>query len=166
MKCAVLFSSLLLALDCSGQGAASGVSAQAQQATVEVAPLGFRVNVKLSDQAMQKLVQSKETIIVAGYLSGNPKKGAAKKYIDEMGLINLGEIRNEVAPGESANFGEVRLPQKLLAQTDGRDPELNINVFSGRRSSENNLLDCSFHEAGLKATQGHSIDITCKLIGE
>jgi hypothetical protein len=133
---------------------------------VVVAPPGFRVNVKLSDKAMQKLVQSKETIIVAGYISGNPKKGAAKKYADETGMINLGEIRCEIVPGESASFGEVKLPRELLAHTDGQDPGLNINVFSGRRSSVDNLLDCSFYEAGLKATQGRSIDITCKLIGE
>jgi len=165
MKRTVLFSSLLLALACSGQRAASGFYAP-QQATAAVAPLGLRVNVKLSDKAMQKLVQSKETIIVAGYLSGNPKKHAAKKYVDEMGMINLGEFRNEIVPGESADIGEVKLPPERLAQTDGKDPELNINVFSGRRSSVDNLLDCSFYEAGLKATQGRSIDITCKLIGE
>jgi hypothetical protein len=41
-----------------------------------------------------------------------------------------------------------------------------INVYSGRKSSPDNLLDCGIYEGPLKAVQSQSIPISCKIIGE
>ncbi len=50
---------------------------------------------------------------------------------------------------------------------DGQQgPQLLINVYSGRKSSPNNLLDCGIYEGSFQAIQGQSIPIACKLIGE
>jgi hypothetical protein len=49
---------------------------------------------------------------------------------------------------------------------DSQGLQLLINVYSGRKSSPNNLLDCGIYEGALKAIQGQSIPISCKLIGE
>jgi hypothetical protein len=44
-------------------------------------------------------------------------------------------------------------------------PQLHISVYSGRRSSEDNLLDCDLYQDDLaKAAAG--IPILCGLIGE
>jgi len=170
MKCPWILAALLLfGVGCRDQhtnAAQKAAPPPAAPAVVQQDPHGFKVNITLSEKARQTLVQSKETIIVAGYASGTPKQGALKKYVNEMGTINLGEIRAEIAPGESASFGDVALLKDHLEQTDGQDPELLINVFSGRKSSENNLLDCGIYQGGLHALQGHATDISCKLIGE
>jgi hypothetical protein len=130
------------------------------------APAGFTVKVTYSQKAMDKLVASKETVIVAGYLSGFPTPGTPKKFVDDMGELGLGQVNQEIAPGATAAFGDVKLDQAMLKWVDKQGPQLLINVYSGRKSSPNNLLDCGIYEGPLAAIQGQSIPISCKLIGE
>lgn len=127
---------------------------------------GFSVAVTLSDKAMEKLKASKETVIVAGYVAGDPKKGALKKYIDSIGQVDLTVVKAEVNPGEIARITEIKVKQNLLDQIDRNATQLLINVYSGRKSSENNLLDCGIYEGPLKAIPSDPIAISCKLIGE
>jgi hypothetical protein len=54
----------------------------------------------------------------------------------------------------------------MMKWVDSSRPQLLINVYSGRKSSPNNLLDCGIYEGSLAAIQGQSIPISCKLIGE
>jgi hypothetical protein len=127
---------------------------------------GFSVSVTLSEKAKAKLLLGHETIIVAGYLNGQPKKSAPRKLIDEEGQIDLGVVKSEIQPGQVAKFGEVRMNQDALAWVDANGPQLLINVYSGRKSSKDNLLDCGLYEGPLKSIQGATIPISCKLIGE
>jgi hypothetical protein len=128
---------------------------------------GFSVAVTLSEKAKAKLLQSHETVIVAGYLTGDPKKGTPKKLIDEMGQLNLGEVKSEVQPGEVAKFGEVKIMKKeAFAWVDSNGVQILINVYSGRKSSQDNLLDCGLYEGALRPVQETTIPISCKLIGE
>jgi hypothetical protein len=151
-----------------GQPISDGPLAHAQEASHTAIPEfpGFGVRVTLSEKAEAKLTASKETIIVAGYLTGYPKKQAAKKYIDEMGQVGLGTIKVEIQPGQVAHFGEVKMKKDALAQIDVNGPQLLINVYSGRKSSKDNLLDCGIYEGALKPVEGTTILIACKLIGE
>jgi hypothetical protein len=126
---------------------------------------GFALDVTYSENATKLLIEKKETVIAAAYLSAAPKPGALKKYVDPIGEVGLGECTVEAAPDESLRFGEILLDKAALAQSDGK-PQLLINVFSGRKSSENNLLDCGIFEGDLKPVQGKSLPIACKLIGE
>jgi hypothetical protein len=164
---------LLAALGCSRQPPASAEHSEAvspqqnrEPATATSGLAGFTVNVSLSEKARRKLIESKETVIVAGFFTGNPKPGALKQYVSEMDQVDLGEIKAEVAPGEKATFQAIDLKKDAFEQTDKQDPQLLINVFSGRKSSQNNLLDCGIYEGPLKPVQGGSIPISCKLIGE
>lgn len=142
--------------------------AHAQEASHTAIPefSGFDVQVTLSEKAKARLTTNKETIIVAGYLAGDPKKQAAKRYIDEMGQVSLGTIKSEVQPGQVAHFGEVKMKKDALAQIDVNGPQLLINVYSGRKSSKDNLLDCGIYEGALKPVEGTTIAVACKLIGE
>jgi hypothetical protein len=54
----------------------------------------------------------------------------------------------------------------VLKWFDTQGVQLLINVYSGRKSSPNNLLDCGIYEGPMQAVQGKSIPISCKLIGE
>jgi hypothetical protein len=45
-------------------------------------------------------------------------------------------------------------------------PMLNVNVFSARWTSEDNLIDCGFLDAPMAELAAAPQSITCKLIGE
>jgi hypothetical protein len=141
-----------------------------QQAIKPAAPAssaGFSVNVTYSQKASSTLAAGKETVIVAGYLYGFPVQGTPKKYVDHMGQISVGDdIKQEISPGAVATFGSIKFDEAMLKWMDSQGPQIVINVYSGRKSSPNNLLDCGFYEGPLKAIQGTSLPISCKLIGE
>jgi len=130
------------------------------------APVGFTVKVTFSQKAMDKLVPSKETVIVVGYLYGFPKAGTPKRDIDEVGQVDLGEVKQEIAPAALATFDRVKPDQALMKWINDQGLQILINVYSGRKSSPNNLLDCGIYEGPLAAVQGQSIPISCKLIAE
>ncbi len=147
--------------------------AVAQQPSAKPAPPvttvpGFSVSITYSQKAMQTLIARKETVIAAAYLAGYPIKGTPKKYVDDEGKVDIGvgEITAEVAPGAIATFKSIPLDPALVKWIDSRGPELLINVYSGRKSSPDNLLDCGIYEGSLKAIQGQTIPISCKMIGE
>jgi hypothetical protein len=164
---------LLLLISVAGVATHSRVLAQ-QQNTKSVAPgpapaaalTSFTVKVTYSQKAMDTLVAGKETVIVAGYLTASPIPGTPKQYVDHVGEIGLGEVDREIAPGAIATFGNVKPTPAMMKWVDSSGPQLLINVYSGRKSSPNNLLDCGIYEGSLAAVQGQSIPISCKLIGE
>ena len=140
--------------------------AQQQNATPEP-PARFSVRVTYSQKASETLAAKSETVIVAGYLYGFPKKGTPKKYIDHMGQIGIGDdVHQEIIPGAVATFGAIKLDQAMLQWLDSQGPQILINVYSGRKSTPNNLLDCGIYEGPLAAVQGQTVPISCKLIGE
>ena len=126
----------------------------------------FKVTLTYSPKAMQTLVSRKETVIVVGYLYGFPKPGTPKRDIDEIGQVDLGEVKQEIAPGATAIFDTIQPDAALAKWIDSHGLQLLINVYSGRKSSPNNLIDCGLYEGPLKDVQGKSIPIACKMIGE
>ncbi|MFY9746953.1 MAG: hypothetical protein WA891_09165 [Acidobacteriaceae bacterium] len=155
---------LLLALPTPGSQAAQ----QSTPPNAAVAPEfpGFTVKLTFSENASKTLIARKETVVVAAYLYGDPKPGAPKRYVDEMGQVNLGEVDSEVAPDKDAPFQDFKLKKDALLQLETHGPQLLINAFSGRKSSPDNLLDCGIYEGPLKTAAQANIKIACKLIGE
>jgi len=164
---------LVLLISVAGVATHSRVLAQ-QQNTKSAAPgpapaaalTGFTVKVTYSQKAMDKLVAGKETVIVVGYLYGFPKQGTPKRDVDHVGQVDLGEAKQEIAPAATATFDRVKPDQALVKWVNDQGLQILINVYSGRKSSPNNLLDCGIYEGSLAAVQGQSIPIACKLIGE
>jgi hypothetical protein len=160
---------LVLLIPVAGVATHSQVFAQQQTtkpATPAAAVFNFTVKITYSAKAMATLVAGKETVIVAGYLTASPIAGTPKQYVDRMGEIGLGEVDREIAPGAIATFSNVKPTVAMMKWVDSQGPQLLINVYSGRKSSPNNLLDCGIYEGSLAAIQGQSIPISCKLIGE
>jgi hypothetical protein len=160
---------LVLVISVAGVATHCRVHAQqgnAKPVTPASALTSFTVKVTYSQKAMDTLVAGKETVIVAGYLTASPIPGTPKQYVDHVGEIGLGEVQREIAPGAIATFNNVKPTQSMMKWVDSSGPQLLINVYSGRKSSPNNLLDCGIYEGSLAAVQGQSIPISCKLIGE
>lgn len=158
--------SVLLLLVAAALGPAFGQQPAAKPAAPVPTVPGFTVTITYSQKAMATLAAVKETVIVADYLYGFPRKGTPKRLVDEMGQVDMGEVKDEVAPGAPATFARIKLNPAMTQWFDGQGLQLLINVYSGRKSSPNNLLDCGIYEGPLKAIQGQSIPIACKLIGE
>lgn len=159
---------LVLLISTAGLSPLSLASAQQPPAKPlsPAATFSFTVKITYSQKAMDTLVAAKETVIVAGYLSASPIPATPKKYVDRMGEIGLGDVQKEIAPGAMATFDGVKPTPAMMKWVNSSGPQLLINVYSGRKSSPNNLLDCGIYEGSLVAVQGQSIPISCKLIGE
>ncbi len=156
---------LLMALAPPASGQTASSQAKSKPPATVPAP-GFTVNVTYSAKALETLNARKETVIVAAYVDANPKKGIPPKLVAEDGQIALADKRIEIKPGESAVFDKLNLNATTLKYVDDYGPELLINVFSGRRSSGDNLLDCGIEQGPLKDYANKTLTINCKLIAE
>jgi hypothetical protein len=91
----------------------------------------FSVSVRLSDAANKKLVESKETIIVAGYFAGHPKQGTERRYLDiKSGEVDLGDVEAEIHPGETAAFNDLKLNPDALEVSSIRTGQTFSSVLS------------------------------------
>ena len=127
---------------------------------------GFQVKVAFSPKATQDLARRKETIVVFGYLYGLPKPLTPRPpHVTDMGEIGLGDFKTEVKPGETARFPELNVNRSALTQIAG-PPHVLVNVVSGRRSTHDNLLNCSIYQGELRKVQKQDLPIQCKLIAE
>jgi hypothetical protein len=127
----------------------------------------FGVNVQLSEAASKNLIDNKETIIVSGDFTGHPKQGTETRYLDiKSGDVVLGDVKQEIRPGETAIFDQLNLNRDALARIESQSPHILINVYSGRRSSKDNLLDCDYYDGSFESVRGRTIDIRCQMIEE
>ena len=127
----------------------------------------FSVDVLLSDAARKKLIDSKETIIVSGDFTGHPKQGTEARYLDiKSGDVDLGIVKQEIDPGETAIFNELNLNPDALARIDSQGPHILISVYSGRRSAKDNLLRCEYYDGSFASIRARTIAIRCQLITE
>ena len=56
-------------------------------------------------------------------------------------------------------------PATLQYVKDGKEQVL-INVFTGRRSSQDNLIACDIFQDDVKLAEANGVKIACKLISE
>lgn len=134
----------------------------AQAGQVKVAP--FAVNVTLTEAARQRLASPKETIIVSVSVSGEPQKNSSIK-VNETGLVDLVNQQVELSKAGRAQFNSLFVPVSTVNQLASKDYKVNVNVFSGRRSSQDNLLACDFFDGKISKIQP-GIMLKCGLIGE
>ena len=127
---------------------------------------GFTIHITYSAKALQTLQSRHETVIAAAYLLGHPKPHAPKRLIDEEGRIDFDTLHREILPGADAVFTSFTLDKTTLGYLDAQGPQLLINVYSGRKSSQFNLLACGLYEGSLAKVANQTLQIACNLIGE
>ncbi|GAA4042692.1 hypothetical protein GCM10022409_30800 [Hymenobacter glaciei] len=125
----------------------------------------FAVEVRLSDKANQELAARKETIIVAAYLEGVPaRNNPSLVNRTKEGGLRIGEARVELRTGRTAKFAGIRFARPLYDQLGDKDLNVLVNVFSGRKSTENNLLSCTIIQEKIGALAGQTRLVTGHLI--
>ncbi|MBK8043389.1 MAG: hypothetical protein IPK21_12485 [Haliscomenobacter sp.] len=124
----------------------------------------FEIEVSNSVKTNQMLTKQKETVLVLAYFFGEPKD---EKDMDEVGQLQI--INKEVeltGDARIARFSGIKFSKQVYEKLADKDLRVLINVVSGRRSSDDNLLDCGLMD--LKASQfmDKRFLIGCKLIEE
>ena len=128
-------------------------------------PFAFTVEVMLSDEAAALLAASGETVVVDATFFGDPAADAGAALINEVGQIDLGRREVEIPGAGTAAFGGADLRLDRLDAVAG-EPQVNVNVYSGRRSEEDNLLDCGFFQDAVGVATRAPVALACRLLSE
>lgn len=125
----------------------------------------FSIEVKLSPKAEAKLLAGKETVIVAAWFSGLPKDTMSKEYA-ESGAMFIKSSEIELSNTRTANFDGIKFSRAAYDSLASKDISVLVNVFSGRKSSPDNLLDCAIVSDKMSVVKGQKFVLTGKLIAE
>ena len=128
-----------------------------------VTVLPFEIEVSLNAKAKERIVNSKETIIINVTLTGTPKDTTL--YAED-GQFYVASAEKEIFYGQIARFDKIKFSKKTFDQLVDKDVYLNAFVYSGRKSSPNNLLDCNIIADSISNIVNKKFTITGKLIGD
>lgn len=142
----------------------SGKNALQTPSTLAAVPR-FSVSVQLSPKASEKLERQGESIVVSASFFGFPTTEAQSKA-GCSGEIGLGSDEKELDKPGIATFEGSTYDKNKLPLIENQELLLLINVISGRKSSEDNLLDCSVFQGPVLRAARDGVRIECKLIGE
>jgi hypothetical protein len=125
----------------------------------------FAVEAKLSSPADSKLQEARETLIVTAWFSGIPKDTSSKEF-REWGEIFIKSHSIELDTGHIARFEGMKFPKALYDSLAGKDIRVLVNIYSGRRSTPDNLLDCEILSEKMSVVKGRTMQLSGKLISE
>lgn len=129
-------------------------------------PRGFDVDITLTAAAARRLQAAHEGITAWASYYGDPNQ-AGRRHADEVGQIDLGhdEVREPGRPG-SVHISGANLHTDRLRWIEG-GVKVNVNVYTSRLSSDDNLLACDFVDGDLATViRDQPITLHCGLIGE
>ena len=126
----------------------------------------FEIELKLSNKAEDKLKTNNETVILMAYFEGITNfENIPDKYKDRIdGGFHLLSYPIELTDKRLARFENIKFSKDLYDFLENKDIRLLINVFSGRKSSEFNLLHCDILEGFISEIKGKRFTINGKLI--
>lgn len=142
--------------------AAAAVLAAAPALAGPPQPEGLSIAVDLSPKAQKRLAALGEGIVASAFYFGPPAKGAARRVspsgqvevpVDEIAVQARGVTLIPAAPPDA---------RRWIAG----EPRINLNLYTARRKSEDNLLDCALFEGVVPKPADQPVRIACKLIGE
>ncbi|MFL1873980.1 hypothetical protein ACIKT0_01940 [Hansschlegelia beijingensis] len=142
--------------------AAAAVLAAAPAFAGASPPEGLTIAVELSPKAQSRLAELGEGIVASAFYFGPPAKGAARR-VSPSGQVEVPLDEIAVQPR-----GVTRIP---AAPADARrwiagEPRINVNLYTARRKSADNLLDCAPFEGAVPKAADWPVRMACKLIGE
>ncbi|MEO7121404.1 MAG: hypothetical protein ABIY62_09920 [Ginsengibacter sp.] len=128
-----------------------------------VTVLPFEIAVSLNPKAKDRIIRSRETIMIDVSLTGIPKDTT---LYSEDGQFYVASAEKEITYGQVARFDNIKFSRKIYDQLINKDLYVNAFVFSGRKSSPDNLLDCSIIADSVSNVVNKTLTITGKLIGD
>lgn len=128
-----------------------------------VTVLPFEIEVSLIPKAKERIINGKETMIINVTLTGTPKDTT---LFAEDGQFYIATIEKEITYGQVAKFDDIKFSKKTFDQLTEKNFYVTAFVYSGRKSSPNNLLDCSLIADSVSNIVNRKLTITGKLIGD
>lgn len=123
----------------------------------------FEILVDLDKNANRKLSETNETIIVKAFFRGTPKDTSIEEY-KEFDYFTIGGHEIELTKSHLARFENIKVSRTELEQLIDNNFEVLINIYSGRKSSNLNLLDCDILQEPINDIKGKRIRLKGKLI--
>jgi hypothetical protein len=126
----------------------------------------FEIEVSNSAKAEKTLTGKKETLIVSAHFWGEPTD-PKEKAKGEDGMVVFVNKDIELTGNERvARFEGLTFNKALLSKVTDKDIFLNVNVFSGRKSSKDNLLTCGILDTKVSQVVNKRYVLGCQLISE
>ena len=126
----------------------------------------FEVQILLSSKTEELLKKNKESIIVDVHFEGFPIDTTSLEYMKNMGHIYFGNYAIELFDSRVAKFDNIKIGKDDYEGLREKDFWVNVGVWSGRLSSEFNLLSCNHIEMSISEIAGTVQRIEGKLIRE
>ena len=125
--------------------------------------LPFEIEVILSPKAEERITKGKETIIVDVFFTGTPKDSSHAE-LEEDGSFFVASAKKELVYGQIAKFDSIKFPKRIYNQLADKDIDLGVNVYSGRKSSQDNLLNGDALFDKISNVVNKRFTLKCKLI--
>jgi hypothetical protein len=101
----------------------------------------FEIEIELTDKAKERITSTNETIIISIFYYGYPKDEKDANSEND-GTLYLATAEKEISYGQIARFENVKISKNDYDKIIDKDFDLNLTVYSGRKSSQDNLLNC------------------------
>jgi len=125
----------------------------------------FDFAVTLSEKAQAKLAAARETVTVLASYFGEPNR-SGEQHANEVGMVDLGQETAELPPAPvTVRITGRQASRAKLAWIQGT-PRVNVNLYTSRKSVDENLIDCDFIDGDIKQVRAAPITVQCFLIGE
>jgi hypothetical protein len=99
---------------------------------------------------------------------GNPKKrileNQKNEIYDENGQLTIGFKRVELKKERNVKFDNCKVSKNLLELLKDKTYDVRISIVTGRKSSEDNLIDCEFFQENIEKVKNKKITLKGKLI--
>lgn len=134
----------------------------------------FKLEVNLSDEAVKKLKDNKESVIASFYLYGDVDENVLpekfKKLLGPTGikLSSFDVEKRDINQSNEFNVNNLTFTKELYDLLIDKDILININVYSGRRIFKDNILDMEAYDSELSEIIAHSshINLNGRLLSE
>lgn len=130
----------------------------------------FEIQLNLSKKTEKKLKDENESVIIAVDFIGEPEKRIVEtrkyEFYDENGDLTIGTKRVEFESKRIIKFENCKVSKKLLKLLKNETYDVRINVASGRKSSDDNLIICDYLQENIETIKNKKTILNGKLIYE
>lgn len=125
----------------------------------------FEVEIVLSEKAKARMLDPKESIIVYGEFSGEPND-TISRGLNEVDLLMLASFKLEIDAPWVVKIDKIYIPKGIYDRLKNKDFDVSIQIWTGRMSSEFNLLQGELVYGPISEIKGSRHKLKAKLIGE
>lgn len=125
----------------------------------------FEVEIVLSEMAKDRLLNPKESIIVFAEFTGEPKD-TISEGLNETGQLMLRTSMMELYSPWIVKFEDIFIPGKMFDRLLNKDFEVSVQIWTGRKTSEYNLLSGDLIYGPISKIKGTRQKLNAKLIRE